>query len=209
MGMFYPAIRWWRTQQVKRFERYIQKALARYRYDPKPALKRHHVTAIQRPGQSAMLVYTPPAKKLCYFSADQLDPALVRVAETMLVVYLETAEDASDKPYTILMRDLTSEEGPTDNRQWFHYMHALDRLMPAHPTQVISREVAAMGRAQHLLYAYCRIFSLPMGTVKKRYKDIVSGVHHQTSFTDELITLKDKLSHDPRVARSDHPPPAP
>jgi hypothetical protein len=209
MGPFELFAHWRRAQQVKRFERYIQKAMALYRYDPKPILKQRGVTIVNARGQGAILSYCPKTQKLYYFSHEQVDPALICVAETMLVIYLETLDNPTDKSYIVTMRDVTELEGPRDNVVWFHYMDALDRLMPVPAMQAIRKEIVAMDKLQHLSYAYCRIFHLPMAIVRTRYKDTSLGIHHQTSFTGALILLKDKLSHDPRLERPDHQAPSP
>lgn len=209
MGLFDWLTHWWRTRHVRRFERYLQAATVRHRYDPKPALKQRGITCITHHGQGAVLTYFPQTKELYYFSHDQIDPALIRLAETMLVLHLETPDDTSNTSYIVTMRDVTSPEGPADNRQWFHYMQALDRLMPLAVARDVRREVALLGKTPQLLYAYRRIFHLPMGAVKHRSNDAVLGIHHQTSFTDALILLKDKLTHDPRLDRPDHSAPPP
>lgn len=208
MDLFAYVDHWRRVLQVKRFERYIQKAIALYRYDPKPLLNCHGITTVNHKGHGAILAYCPESKKLYYFSQAEIDPALVRVAETMLVIHLETPDDSGDKSYIVTMCDVTSEEGPVENRGWLHYMQALDRLMPIDVIRAIRTQLKAMDKTTQLPYAYCRIFRLPMGIVKKRYNDATLGIHHQTSFTDSLSLLKDKLSHDPRIIGSDHSPPS-
>lgn len=210
MDLFEYVDHWRRVLQVKRLERYIQKAIGLYRYDPKLPLRQYGITVVNHVGQGAILSYCPEAKKLYYFSQNEIDPALVRVAETMLVIHLETPDGMNDKPYVVTMRDVTADEGPVENRCWLHYMQALDRLMPFEAAQVIRSRMKAMSKLAQLPYVYCRIFHLPMVIVKKRYSDAILGLHHQTSFTDSLSLLKDKLTHDPRIIGPDHsPPPAP
>lgn len=209
MGLFDLIAHWRRLRHVRQFERYIQQTADRYRYDPKPALKEHGITNVSNKGQGTVLMYCPEAKKLYYFGHSHVDPALVRVAETMLVIHLESGGGDGTTSYIVTTQDVADADGPSDNQRWLHYMQALDRLMPIDVVQAIHAQILTQDNTQLLAYAYCRIFYLPINLVMKRHKDATLDVHHQTSFTSALTLLKDKLSHDPRIVRSEHPPSSP
>lgn len=204
---------WWREQKVKRFERFIQTAIKRYRYDPKPTIAGNGAKIINTKGQGAILSYCPVTKHLYYFSHEQIDPALVRLAETMLVINRISQaglEVCAQSPYVVTMRDLTSSEGPLENGQWFDFMDAMDRLIPEKHYEVVKRAVSRMGHDAHLPYALCRIFQVPMDVVRRRMRDSSLNIHHQTSFMDGLLTIEQRLrQHEQTRTRDQRRSPSP
>jgi hypothetical protein len=190
---------WWREQKVKRFERYIQSAIIRYRYDPKPTITGNEAKIINTKGQGALLSYCPVTKHLYYFSHEAIDPALIRLAETMLVINRVSQKDlpiCAQSPYVVTMRDLTNQEGPSENGQWLDYMNAIDKLIPEKHYQAVKQAINRLRQDKHLPYALCRIFHVPMDVVRRRMRDSSLNINHQTSFTAGLLQYRDELLHE-------------
>jgi hypothetical protein len=193
---------WWREQKVKRFERYIQSAIKRYRYDPKPTIAGNGARIINTKGQGALLSYCPQTRHLYYFSHEHIDPALVRLAETMLVINRTDQKDiplCAQSPYVVTMRDITSQDGPMENGQWLDYMNAIDKLIPEKHYQAVKHALQRLRQDKHLPYALCRIFQVPMDVVRRRMRDSSLNIHHQTSYTEVLTHLIQRLTqHEQR-----------